>query len=185
MGASSIAAIALATCALAVTTAHAQSAPPSPALPPPGPAVSPRSPGVGVGLALAGTIIPVIGFGVGLSLEDNDAQEKTVLISLAAGTLLPAAGLAYGGSKASYGFPVRVGAVLTLGVAALADGLGADDDASTWYGVAGLLYVVGSGIDIALTPKTVRDWNTRHGAGIAVAPIAVPSGGGIGLAGTW
>lgn len=168
------------------TAAWAQPGAPVPLRPlPPPPAV--KSPGTGVGLAVAGSIVPAIVFGIGLSIDDNDTAGQVVAGSLVAGLILPSLGMIYAKQKKSPGMYPRAAAVLALGLGALLDGLGNDDDAGTWYAITGGLYVVGCGIDIALTPGAVRAYNARHArpTTLAVAPIAVAGGGGLALAGSF
>lgn len=167
-------------CVLGATgLAHAQASPP----PPP---VEGKSAGVGVALGLGGTIVPAIGFGVGLSLDDRDARGKVVAVSLVGGIVLPSLGLVYAGKKKSFGMVPRVLACLTLGLGALMDGLDEDEEAQKWYGAAAGLYVVGAGIDIALTPGAVRDYNARVAAPpTALVPMVTSDGGGVAIAGAW
>lgn len=159
---------------------------PMPPPPPSGPVPEAKSAGTGVGLAVAGSIIPAVGFGVGLALEDDDAQRNVVLFSLLGGLVLPGAGMYYAGKKKTIGAYPRGAALVALGLAALFDGLGADDEeADRWYGAAAALYGVGCIIDIATTPAAVREYNARAArpAPVVLAPTAVPGGAGLALTG--
>ena len=101
------------------------------------------------------------------------------------GLVLPGAGMYYAGRKKTIGQYPRSAALITLLLGLLIDGLGDSKSADSYYAVAGGLYVIGSGIDIVMTPSAVADYNARHAAPIAVAPIAVPGGGGLALGGSF
>lgn len=149
------------------------------------PAPGGRSPSVGVGLAIAGTLVPVIGFGVGLGIDDEDVSSRVVIISAVGGLVLPSLGLIYAGQKRSLGQYPRVAALGALVMGALLDGLGNSNEAGTWYGITGALYGLGSAIDIAMTPSAVRAYNARRAARpLAVMPMVVRGGGGLVVGGT-
>lgn len=167
---------------IAVAQPSSPSAPAASMQAPPAPAQEPRSAGVGVTLALVGTILPAVGFGVGWSLDDDAAGTKLIVGSVAAGLFLPSLGMYYGGEKQTIGQYPRAAAVLTLVIGLLADGLGDGENAGAWYGATAALYGLGSVIDLAMTPGAVRDWNDQYARpAVAVAP-ATFSGGGVGVA---
>lgn len=152
--------------------------PPPPPSPPPPPPRAERSAGVGVALGVAGTILPAVAFGVGVEMN-NDVGARVAIVALLGGLVLPGAGMYYAGHKKTIGQYPRSAAFVTLLLGLLIDGLGNSKDADNYYAVAGGLYVLGSGIDIAMTPGAVADYNARRAPPIAIAPIAVPGGGGL------
>lgn len=152
---------------------------PTPTTPPPGanPLAQPppplphqRSPGVGVGLAVAGTILPAVGFGIGLKVG-GDTGANLVIGSVLGGVVLPSAGLIYAQRRKSIGMIPRGAAVVVLVFGALVDGLGGDD-ADRYYATSAVLYGLGSAIDIVMTPSAVRAYNR----GEDIAPIKVRVG---------
>ncbi len=155
--------------------------PPAPP-PPPRPA---RSAGVGVTLGIAGTILPAVAFGIGIEMDDVDVGSRVAVVALVGGLVLPGAGMYYAGRKKTIGQYPRSAALITLLLGLLIDGLGDNKSADSYYAVAGGLYVIGSGIDIVMTPSAVADYNARHAAPVAVGPIAVPGGGGLALGGSF
>ncbi|HVV82582.1 MAG TPA: hypothetical protein VHE35_05855 [Kofleriaceae bacterium] len=155
---------------------------PAPAASTPGP---PKSASTGVALAVVGSIVPAIGFGAGLTIDDLDTRSKVVAVSLAAGVYLPSLGYIYARRKTSPGMYPRIASLLALGLGALLDGLDDDHDANTWYGISGGLYAVGCGIDIVTTPHAVAAYNAEQQAkaGVAIVPTALPGGAGLALGG--
>jgi len=154
---------------------------PAPPPPPPG-----KSPGTAVGLAVAGSIVPAIGFGVGLSIDDAEVGSRVVIFSTVGGLVLPSLGHIYARRKRTLGMYPRVAALGTLLLGALLDGLGNSDDAGSWYGLTGGLYVLGCGIDIATAPAAVRAYNAeRAGVTVGLTPTVVPGGAGLALGGTF
>ena len=132
-------------------------------------------------LGIAGTIVPAVAFGVGVELDDTDVGVRVAVVALLGGLVLPGAGMYYAGHKKTIGQYPRSAALVTLLLGLLIDGLGNSKDADGYYAVAGGLYVIGAGIDIAMTPGAVADYNARHATPIAIAPIAVPGGGGLAI----
>jgi hypothetical protein len=154
------------------------------AAPPPG---SPKSVSTGVGLAVAGSILPAVGFGVGLALDNDDVGDKVVIGSIVGGLVLPSLGFIYANRKTSPGVYPRAAALATLVIGALVDGLGDSGEGDTFYGVTAVLYGAGCIIDIALTPGAVRDYNERRRplAPVTVVPTAVRGGAGLSLVGAF
>ena len=156
--------------------------PPPPPPPPPRPA---RSAGVGVTLGIAGTILPAVAFGVGVEMDDTDVGARVAIVALLGGLVLPGAGMYYAGHKKTIGQYPRSAAFVTLLLGLLIDGLGDSKEADSYYAVAGGLYVIGAGIDIAMTPGAVADYNARRATPLAIAPIALPGGGGLAVGGAF
>lgn len=163
----------------ATPTPTTPATPTTPTTPPPGasPLAQPppalphqRSPGVGVGLAVAGTILPAVGFGIGLKVG-GDTGANLVIGSVLGGVVLPSAGLIYAQRRKSIGMIPRGAAVVVLVFGALVDGLGGDD-ADRYYTTSAVLYGLGSAIDIVMTPSAVRAYNR----GEDIAPIKVRIG---------
>lgn len=150
---------------------------------PPAPPPPPKSVGTGVALAVVGSAVPAIAFGIGMSIDDLDTRSDVVIGSIVGGLVLPSLGLIYAGRKKSPGMYPRSAALVTLIVGALVDGLGDSKEANTYYGVTAALYGAGCIIDIAVTPGAVRDWNARTGATVTLVPTAVPGGAGLALGG--
>ena len=136
--------------------------------PPPPPPRPARSAGVGVTLGIAGTILPAVAFGIGIEMDDVDVGPRVAVVALVGGLVLPGAGMYYAGRKKTIGQYPRSAALITLLLGLLIDGLGDSKSADSYYAVAGGLYVIGSGIDIVMTPSAVADYNARHAAPIAV-----------------
>lgn len=178
------------------TTAPTPTADASPAMPPPPPPVAQplpttpppvhhRSPGVGVGLAVVGTIVPAIGFGIGVSL-DSKTGSQIAIGSVVGGLVLPSLGLIYAQRRRSIGMYPRSAALVVLVLGLLVDGLGDSKEAGNYYAVSAALYGIGSGIDIVMTPAAVRAYNRNEGVEafkVRIGATAMPGGGGLALGG--
>lgn len=154
--------------------------------PPPPPPRGGKSAGVGVALGIAGTIVPAVAFGIGIEMDDTDIGSRVAVVSLVGGLVLPSAGMYYAGHKKTIGQYPRAAALVALVLGLLIDGLGDSKEAGTYYAVSGGLYVIGSGIDIAMTPGAVADYNARRAAPpVVMAPMAVRGGGGLVVGGAF
>lgn len=142
-----------------------------------------KSEGTGVALAVVGSVVPAIGFGVGMAMDDRDTADDVVLVSVLGGLVLPSLGYVYAGRKTSPGMYPRAAAVATLVFGALTDGLGESEEADKWYGATAALYGLGCAIDIVLTPSAVRDFNARRAPAVTLVPAVVPGGAGLAVGG--
>ena len=118
-------------------------------------------------------------------LSGFSVEQRAQVVALLGGLVLPGAGMYYAGHKKTIGQYPRSAAFVTLLLGLLIDGLGDSKEADSYYAVAGGLYVIGAGIDIAMTPGAVADYNARRATPLAIAPIAVPGGGGLAVGGAF
>lgn len=183
-------------CLAIVTATRAASADTLPLAQPAEPHASddaPKSEGIATALAIGGTLIgPAL---VATALTQADRYDSPLhaefapmmAIGAASMVLGPSLGNWYAGKVGSTGLSLRLGGAATaaVGVAMMADGFalfGSGNEtefaAGGLIGLAGLgMVATGAVLDIISAPSAAADYNRRHGAHLALAPIVSHAAG--------